>query len=208
VPAEVSVADKSTKLILASGSAIRRQLLENTGITFSVDPADIDEPAAVVELKRHENAVPQLARGLACLKAEAISGRHPDALVIGADQMLELAGEILTKAGTVDIARDVLKQLRGRDHHLHSGVAIAQGGRTLWSFAGSATMSVRQFSDAWLERYVDRLSGLLTTTVGAYQLEGEGIQLFSRIEGDYFTILGLPLLELLAELRRHGVITE
>ena len=192
-------------VVLASGSKIRRQLLENAGVAFTVDPADIDEPAAVLELKRTERAVPQLARKLAALKAEAVSRRRPDALVIGADQMLELDGEILTKASSADTARAVLMRLRGRDHHPHSGVAIAQAGRTIWSHVGSASMRVRPFTESWLDSYVSRLSDILTTTVGAYQLEGEGIQLFERIDGDYFTILGLPLLELLAELRRHGV---
>lgn len=195
-------------LVLASGSSIRRQLLQNAGVVFSVDPAEIDEPAAVRDLQLHETAVPPLARGLASLKAEAVSRRHHDALVIGADQMLDLDGEILTKAGTPAMARAVLAQLRGREHRLHSGVAIAQGGQTVWSHVGSATLRMRQFSDTWLDSYVARLSTVLTTTVGAYQLEGEGIQLFERIEGDYFTILGLPLLQLLGELRKQRVIEE
>ncbi len=200
------MSDPRPSLVLASGSSIRRQLLENAGIVFVVDPADIDEPAALRDLQRNEQSVPRLGRGLAALKAEAVSRRRPDSLVIGADQMLELDGAILTKAGTAEIARDVLTRLRGRQHYLHSGVAIARGGRTLWSHVESATMRVRQFSDSWLDSYVARLSTILTTTVGAYQLEGEGIQLFERIEGDYFTILGLPLLALLAELRKqHGI---
>ena len=202
------MAEQTSRLVLASGSKIRRQLLENSGILITVEPADIDEPAAVKDMQRSETAIPQLARGLAIRKAEAVSRRHPSALVIGADQMLELDGRILTKADTPAIARDVLRSLRGRKHHLHSGVALVLGGQALWSHVGLATLQVRPFSDAWLDSYIAANADALTTTVGAYQLEGEGIQLFDRIEGDYFTILGLPLLELLAELRRLGVITE
>lgn len=202
------MADQRSRLVLASGSKIRRQLLEHAGVAITVDPADIDEHVAVKEMQRSETSIPHLACGLAVRKAEAVSRRHPGALVIGADQMLELDGRMLTKAGTPAIARQVLMSLRGQDHHLHSGVALVRDGQALWSYVGSATLHVRPFSDAWLDSYVARLSDILTTTVGAYQLEGEGIQLFERIEGDYFTILGLPLLELLAELRRHGVIME
>ena len=193
-------------VILASGSAIRKQLLSGAGLRFAVDAADIDERAVAMSLA--EQPVAERARGLAAAKALSVASRRPGALVIGADQMLELDGEVLSKAPTASAAREVLKRLRGRAHHLHSGVAIAKNGEIVWSLAQSATLHVRAFSDRWLDDYCATAGEALTKSVGAYQLEGIGVQLFERIEGDYFTILGLPLLPLLAELRRLGLIED
>ena len=200
------MADQLTSVVLASASAIRRQMLHNAGLSFTVDPADIDEGAALKDLARDRQPPPHLARGLAVLKATKVSRRQPQALVIGADQILELDGEILGKAPNERAARAVLMRLRGREHYLHSGVALARHGNEIWAHVASAKLRVRNFSDAWLDAYMASNAEALTKSVGAYQLEGQGVQLFERIEGDYFTILGLPLLELLAELRKQRAI--
>jgi septum formation protein len=200
------VTETRPRLVLASGSKIRRQLLENAGIMFTVDAADIDERSILEPLIERRLPIPELACSLAEAKARAVSHRHPGALVIGADQMLEHDGEILHKAADVAAARKVLLRLRGTSHHLHSGFAIARDDHVIKSHVLSASLYVRDFSEAWLDRYIAANAEALTASVGAYQLEGEGIQLFERIEGDYFTILGLPLLELLGELRRLKVI--
>ena len=196
--------ETAPKVILASGSAIRRQLLTNAGIRFHVDPADIDERGLAASLAGVPP--PERAKALAEAKAADISIRNRDAIVIGADQMLELDGDVLLKANGAAEARTILLRLRGLPHHLHSGVALARNGEVIWSAVLSATLQVRRFSDQWLDDYTENATGALTSSVGAYELEGRGVQLFERIEGDYFTILGLPLLPLLAELRRLGAI--
>ena len=194
------------QLILASGSSIRRQLLENAGVAFAVDPADLDEKAILATLRDRATPVPQRALHLAGIKSETVSRRHGGALVIGADQILEADGHIVSKSTNPEAARTVLMRLRGKRHYLHSGVAIARDGSTLWSHVGTASLTMREFSQTWLDAYMAASPEALTTSVGAYQFEGLGVQLFSRIEGDYFTILGLPLLELLAQLRRLQVL--
>lgn len=194
------------RLFLASGSAIRRQLLAGAGLAFTADPADIDERAA--DAANAHLPVCERARRLAEAKAAHVSLRHPRALVIGADQMLEIDGEVLTKAPNAEVARQALLRLRGKTHFLHSGIALARDGEVLWSAAPSAALTVRDFTDTWLAGYVAAAGDALTTSVGAYQLEGLGVTLFERIEGDYFTILGLPLLPLLAELRRRGAVDD
>ena len=190
-------------LLLASQSRIRWQLLTNAGLTFDTDAADIDERAVAASIPGPSR---EIAKGLAVAKALHVAARHPGALVIGADQMLELDGHNLSKAADAAAGRAALMRLRGRTHHLHSGVALAHGDQVLWSHVDSAAMHVRDFSDGWLDAYLAACPESLTTSVGAYQLEGPGVQLFERIEGDYFTILGLPLLPLLAALREHGVL--
>ena len=159
--------------------------------------------AAVSALDR-----PQQARWLAAAKAQSVSRRHPGAVVIGADQMLELDGEVLHKAQNAAAAREILLRLRGKAHQLHSGWALYEDGQLVRSDVSSATLYVRNFSEVWLDAYIAANSEALTNAVGAYQLEGHGVTMFERIEGDYFTILGLPLLPLLAELRRRGVVQE
>ena len=193
-------------LVLASASGIRQQLLTGAGLQFVVDAADVDEPAIANTLAARQ--VPERARGLAEAKALHVSARHPGAMVIGADQMLELGGEVLSKAPDAEAARKVLQRLRGRAHHLYSGVALAKNSKIVWSLVQSATLHARAFSGHWLDTYCASAGEALTQSVGAYQLEGVGVQLFERIEGDYFTILGLPLLPLLAELRRLGLIED
>lgn len=197
------------RLVLASASAIRRQLLDGAGLPCEIEPAAIDERAAMAGMLSSSPPLPPagVAGRLAELKALDVAGRRdPKAWVIGADQTLELDGELLTKAADAEGGRAVLQRMRGRTHWLHSGVALAHERRVVWSTVGSAALSVREFTPAWLETYLQMAGDALTRSVGAYQLEGLGVQLFERIEGDYFTILGLPLLELLAALRERGVI--
>ena len=200
------MAELRPRLVLASASGIRRQLLTGAGLSFDVDPADIDERALAAKLAAL--SVPKRAKSLAEAKALAVAARHQGAIAIGADQMLEIDGDGLSKARDETAARAVLIRLRGRAHHLHSGVALAKDGKVDWSFVQSACLHVRAFTEGWLDAYMSIAGEAATKSVGAYQLEGLGVQLFERIEGDYFTVLGLPLLPLLTELRRLGCIED
>jgi septum formation protein len=197
-----------SQIILASTSRARREMLAAAGVAFTVEAADVDEPAIRKTLLAAKSAAtpPQIADALARAKAEDVSQRHKGSLVIGGDQVLALGTELLTKAKDEAAARAALKKLRGMTHELHSAVALAVDGRVLWTHTGTARLKMRDFSDAFLEEYLTRAGDRIGQSVGAYELEGLGVQLFDKIEGDYFTILGLPLLPLLAELRAHGMI--
>ena len=193
-----------TEVVLASTSASRRALLEGARAPFTARSAGVDEAAAKAALLAEGLGPRDMADALAELKA--VRGAAGEALVIGADQTLDLEGELIDKAGSLEEARERLKRLRGRPHKLHSAVVVAQGGQPIWREVQSATLWMRPFSDEFLEDYLAREGEALLGSVGCYRLEGIGVQLFSRIEGDYFTILGLPMLGLLDLLRRHGVI--
>ena len=193
-----------TEVGLASTSASRRALLEGARAPFTARSAGVDEAAAKAALLAEGLGPRDMADALAELKA--VRGAAGEALVIGADQTLDLEGELIDKAGSLEEARERLKRLRGRPHKLHSAVVVAQGGQPIWREVQSATLWMRPFSDEFLEDYLAREGEALLGSVGCYRLEGIGVQLFSRIEGDYFTILGLPMLGLLDLLRRHGVI--
>jgi septum formation protein len=196
-----------TPVILASTSAARSALLRGAGVAFDTEAPGVDE-AGPKEKLLAEGATPKrVAEMLAALKAMTVSARRPG-LVIGADQTLDLDGELVDKARDVDEARYRLYQLRGRRHRLHSAVVVAQDGAPLWRMTGTATLSMRVFTPEFLDGYIARNPNALTSSVGAYQLEGEGAQLFDAIEGDYFTILGLPLLPLLEFLRSQGVVPQ
>ena len=202
----VPPAPMSEPLVLASGSAIRATLLSNAGLVFDVVPVWVDE-AAIRDALLAENATPRdVADHLAEVKALRASHRHQGALVLGCDQVLALGREILGKPGSVAEARDQLYRLRGRDHRLLSAVVAVRDGEPVWRHVGEARLQMRDFSDAWLDGYLARHGAGLTDTVGAYRLEEDGIRLFSAIEGDYFTILGLPLLPLLNWLALRGAI--
>lgn len=198
------------RIILASGSVTRRAMLQGAGIEFSVVPADVDETAIREMLMAGDaDADPaDIADVLARAKAETVSAAHPGAIVIGADQVLACDGVLFEKAASIAAAREALLKLRGKSHQLHSAVAVAQGGEVVWTLTDTAHMTMRDFSLPFLGEYVARAGSAVTSSVGAYQLEGLGVQLFERIEGDYFTVLGLPLLPLLAELRTRGVILQ
>jgi septum formation protein len=199
---------KQQRLILASASAARRDMLERAGVAFEVEPARIDERAIQDILMADDTEVEpaDIAELLAEAKARDVSDRHPGALVIGADQVLNVGTTLLTKAADLGQARATLKGLRGKTHQLHSGVALARDGEILWSMVETACLTMRTFSDAFLRSYIAAEGSELCASVGAYKLEGRGLQLFHSIAGDYFTILGMPLLPLLAELRARRII--
>ena len=193
-------------LILASGSAIRATLLRNAGVAFDVQTARVDE-SAVREALIAEGATPRdIADALAEMKAAKVSARHPDALVIGCDQVLAHGQSMLAKPESQDHAIVQLQALRGGVHQLLSAAVIYQGGAPLWRHVGVARLHMREAGDAWLQDYVARNWEDIRHCVGAYQIEAEGVRLFHRIEGDYFTILGLPLLELLSYLTLRGTL--
>jgi septum formation protein len=193
-------------LILASASPTRRRLLEQAGLEFSAETAPIDEEEAKLALESEGASAAALAETLAELKATAVSRRHPGGFVIGADQVLDCEGRRYDKPRDEAAARAQLMALRGRSHQLISALVVVRNGERLWHHVDRARLTMRPFSPAFLDDYLARsLPGILSS-VGAYQLEGRGAQLFSRIEGDYFTILGLPLLPLLDFLRPHGLV--
>lgn len=187
-------------LILASKSAARQAMLKNAGLEFQSIPAEIDERAF-----GNAGSPKELAGILAVEKAKYVARLNPDALVIGSDQILEFEGKTIHKAQNLQDAKEKLSALRGKTHSLISAVAVVKGETTLWSDAQAAALTMHDFDDAFLSAYVEKAGDALTQNVGAYALEGEGVHLFDKIEGDYFTILGLPLLPLLKYLREdHG----
>ena len=196
----------SASIILASKSAARRAVLQGAGVPFETAVAGVDEDAAKIELLAKGASPKDVAEALAEQKAVRISGTRPG-LVVGADQTLEFEGGLYDKVDTVAAARERLKLLRGKPHQLHSAVVVARDGVPIWRETVSATLAMRDFSDTFLEAYLADEGEAALGSVGCYRLEGPGAQLFARIEGDYFTILGLPLLGLLDLLRQHEVLS-
>lgn len=195
-------------LVLASTSRTRADMLRNAGVEFVVEPARIDE-AAVRAALLAESAPPRdVADRLAELKARRAGARHPEALVLGADQVLVHAGEILGKPATLAEARAQLSRLGGERHELLSAAVIHQQGVPVWRHVGEVRLTMRPFSASFIDRYLELVGEHALASVGAYQVEGLGAQLFARIEGDWFSILGLPLLELLGFLRARGLLPE
>ena len=194
-----------TDVTLASASASRAAILRAAGVDFCVVAAGVDEAAVKAQMIGAGADARQIAQELAQRKAMQVSREHAG-LVIGADQTLELEGAVYDKPEDQARAREQLERLRGRTHQLHAAVAVAREGRILWATADTARLTMRPFSDRFLNGYLERQSEALLATVGAYRLEGEGVQLFEAIDGDYFSILGLPLLGLLALLRREGAL--
>jgi septum formation protein len=193
-----------TDLVLASSSAARQHMLAEAGLAFTTSPAAVDEAALKAALLA-EGAPPRdVADKLAEAKALKVSRRHPEALVIGADQVLAAGPRILDKPASRAEARAQLIDLRGREHTLLSAAVIARDGQPLWRHVGRADLTMRAFSDSFLDRYLDAEGDLVLQSVGAYRIEGRGAQLFSRVRGDLFTIMGLPLIETLDFLRLHG----
>jgi septum formation protein len=193
-------------VILASASPIRAALLRRAGITVTVETAAVDEAEIKAAFAAERRDAAECAAALAEAKAARVARRQPGALVIGADQMLVCDGTWFDKPEDIAAARLQLTQLRGRRHELVSAVAVLRGGECLWRHVERPSLTMRPFSDAFLDTYLATAGDALTGSVGAYRLEEAGIQLFSRIDGDYFAILGLPLLPLLAFLREHGVV--
>lgn len=195
-------------LILASASAARAQMLRAAGVALDILPARIDE-AAVKAAMRAEAAPPRdLADTLAELKAAKISANAPGRLVLGADQVLVEAGQIYDKPADLAQAREQLLALRGKTHLLISAAVIALDGAPIWRHVGQAQLTMRPFSDGFLDAYLAQIGDLALTSPGSYQLEALGSQLFSRVQGDHFTVLGLPLLEVLGFLRARGMLVE
>lgn len=195
-----------TQVILASGSVTRQALLRQAGLRFAVDVAHVDESAVIESLIAEKAPARDVADVLAELKAVKVSGRHDGAMVIGADQVLSVGSQIFQKPASREAARDQLRVLRGKTHVLSSAVCVARDGSVIWREVREARLTMREFSDGFLEGYLAQVGENILGSVGAYQVEGLGIQLFSRIEGDHFTILGLALIPLLEFLRTHGIL--
>ena len=194
------------ELILASSSASRQMLMRNAGLTFLAIPADIDERALDEQLERDGASAEEVALELARAKALAVSRLYPGALVLGCDQTMALGARVYHKPKTMAEAESHLLSLSGKVHRLNSAAVLVQHGEVVWQIVSSAELTVRTLSAEFVSRHLQRVGEKALSSVGAYQLEGEGIQLFTSIEGDYFTILGLPLLPLLSKLRDMDVI--
>jgi len=192
------------KIILASGSPFRRAMLAHAGLDIEAVPADVDERALEAPLK---GVSPEdVASILAEAKATEVSERKPGALVLGCDQTLSLGDEVFHKPTDMESARRHLLALSGKTHQLNSAAVLCRNGEVLWRHVGVASLTMRKLDPAFIGRHLARVGATALSSVGAYQIEGEGIQLFEKIEGDYFTIVGLPLLPVLAKLRELGAI--
>jgi septum formation protein len=192
-------------ITLASTSSARQAILRNAGVAFEAVGSGVDEDAAKAGLLAEGASPREVADALAELKAFKVSTKRPG-LVIGSDQTLELDGALFDKVETVEAARERLKELRGKVHKLHSAVVVARDGRPIWRVVETTRLSVRDFTDAWLDGYLERNAPDVLSSVGCYFLEGEGVQMFDRIDGDYFAILGLPVVGLFDFLRLHGAL--
>ncbi len=190
-------------IILASASETRARLLANAGLVVSAEPAQVDEEALKVRLISEGRNAREVAQRLATAKAVEVSQRRPG-LVIGADQTLEYGASVWSKGRDLEDLRRQLRRLRGQLFSLHSGAALASDGEAIWRGAQSASLVMRTFSEAFLEGYLARNADVLIGSLGGFQLEAEGAQLFDKVDGDAFAILGLPLIPLLAALREHG----
>ncbi|MBU4531780.1 MAG: Maf-like protein [Hoeflea sp.] len=192
------------RLVLASASPYRKALLANAGLSFDVEPALVDERAIEQTLQGLD--AEDTALILAEAKAQDVSSRNPGALVIGSDQTLSLDGDVFHKPEDMEQARRRLLDLSGRTHELNSAVVLARDGETIWRHVSIARMTMRQLDPGFIGRHLSHVGDRALSSVGAYQFEGQGIQLFDRFEGDYFTIIGLPLMPLLSQLRDLGAI--
>ncbi len=194
--------------ILASTSPFRKTILANAGLDFVVEAARIDERAVEAPLADTGVTPEEVAEVLATAKALDVSERHPGVLVLGCDQTLSLGDELFHKPADMDGARRHLLALSGKIHHLNSAAVLVRDGEVLWRTASVARMTMRKLAPGFIGRHLARVGGKALQSVGAYQIEGEGIQLFDKLDGDYFTIVGLPLLPVLAALRDLGVIDD
>lgn len=194
------------KIILASGSPFRRAMLANAGVDIEAVPADVDERALEAPLQDSGVSPEDVALVLAEAKAVDVSERNPGRLVLGCDQTLSLGDDVFHKPADMEGARRHLLALSGKTHQLNSAVVLVRDGNVLWRHVGIANLKMRDLDPAFIGRHLARVGKKALASVGAYQIEGEGIQLFDKVEGDYFTIVGLPLLAVLAELRSLGAI--
>lgn len=195
-------------LVLASGSRTRQAMLQAAGVAHTVIPADLDEGSIRDAMTSDNESIDpaDIAEVLARAKAEHVSQLDSQGLVIGSDQVLALDGEIFEKPATVEEAQTSLLKLRGRTHQLHTAVALASCGEVVWSYVETAHITMRDYSEKSLAHYLVMAGDIVCESVGGYQLEGLGVQLMDKVDGDHFTILGLPLLPLLGELRRRDMV--
>jgi septum formation protein len=200
------MAAKAERLILASASTARARMLEAAGVAFTIEPAAIDEGRIKAAAREAGQTAITCALTLAAEKARAISQRHPESLVIGGDQILVAGAEWFDKPADLVEARAQLQALRGRIHALATAVCVMRSEEGLWHATSMPELTMRRFTDAFLDRYIAEEGEALTESVGAYRLEGRGVQLFARISGDHFAVLGMPLLELLDFLRERGAL--
>ena len=191
-------------IILASGSEIRQTLLRNAGVSFEVQLPRVDEDSVKTALLDEGASPRDIADALAEAKARKVSGKHPEALVIGCDQVLDFDGALLSKPETPEEARAQLAAMRGKRHSLLSAAVLYHRGEPVWRHVGQVRLIMREFSDAYLDAYLARNWESVRWCVGGYKLEEEGVRLFSRIDGDYFNVLGLPLVEILSYLSATG----
>jgi septum formation protein len=202
----MTAAARPPALWLASASTARAELLRRAGVAVEIEPAHIDEGEVKAAMRADRASAEMVAETLAALKATRVARRHPGALVIGADQMLSCDGQWFDRPADRDQARRHLQALRGRTHELTSALCVVKDGTLLWHHRAKAVMRMRDFSAEFLERYLETAGPEVLESVGAYRLESQGVQLFAHIDGDFFAILGLPLLPLLDYLRGHGVV--
>lgn len=193
-------------LILASASMSRKRLLADAGIAAETDPADIDENVIKQECRKAGRSSTECAARLAEAKARAVAARHRDSIVLGADQLLDCNGEWFDKPRDVAEARDQLQRLRGRTHELITAATVVRNRETLWQAIERPRITMRPFSDIFIDRYLAMVGDRALKTVGCYELERLGAQLMEKVEGDYFAILGLPLLPLMHFLRGAGAL--
>lgn len=194
----------SRRLILASTSPIRLSLLRNAGLTVAAQAARVDEDTVRQSLQAESAKPRDIADALAEMKAAKVSSRLPEALVLGCDQVLDFRGEVFAKPDSIDAARQQLLAMRGQTHSLLSAAVLFEQGKPVWRHVGQARLTMRSFTDSYLDAYLARNWPAISHSVGGYMLESEGVRLFDRIDGDYFTILGLPLLPLLPYLATRG----
>jgi septum formation protein len=196
----------SETIVLASGSATRLAILRSAGLSFLSDPANVDESAIKIDCAACSLDAAATAQRLAIAKAEAVAPRHAGSIVLGADQMLSCDGKWFDKPSDRMAAATQIMQLSGKTHQLISAICAIRDETLLWTATQTAEMTMRPLSGAFIESYLDQEDDLVLNSVGGYRIEGRGVQLFSDIQGDYFTILGLPLLPLLSFLRERGVL--
>ena len=194
------------KVVLASQAAVRAAMLRAAGLSFTIQPARVDEGAVKDAMRAEDPEGRETAKALAALKARRVSAGAPGAFVIGADQLLVCGDEWFDKPVDVADARGQLQRLRGRRHTLVTAVSVVRDGAEIWGDLACPALTMRPFSDAFLERYLERAGDGILACVGGYEAEGLGAQLLAEIEGDWFAVLGLPLLPLLAFLREHGLV--
>ncbi len=202
----MNMGSKNHYLVLASSSRTRERILKNAGLTFIVDKPSLEESKVLKLLKIKGLSTPESALYLSTQKATQVSKRHPDVFIVGADQILEFEGHWYEKPTSLEMATQQLKSLSGKTHKLVSAVTVVKNEACLWSCTDEATLTMRYLSKKFIQNYIENNGDVLLSSVGAYQIEGVGIQLFCDIKGDFFTILGLPLLKLLVYLRSHGMI--